>query len=223
MSVSMLAVSSVADFKTNILTINQNSALCLNTDGSFSCMCNEGYTGSGLNCTDVNECASSPCPKPGICANNPGSFHCICPVGYAFDSVGTCQDVNECIQPTVCMVNTTCTNMDGSFLCACLPGYINQGSACMIDPIPSMEPRSSPCSTNPCHLHASCMANSTRYTCECDAGYVGNGTVCTNENECKIGNHACINSVCIDTDGSYACQCSDHSFVRPCPTGESPD
>ena len=29
------------------------NANCNNTDGSYICMCNEGYSGSGINCTGI--------------------------------------------------------------------------------------------------------------------------------------------------------------------------
>lgn len=202
--------------------LQTRSATCLNSGGSYSCLCNVGYSGTGLVCEDVNECGTDqPCAAPGVCANCPGSFHCVCPVGYLFDTLGVCQDINECIHPTVCMGNSTCSNVNGSFSCACLPGYINQGSECVPDPDAPIDPRTNPCTPDPCHVHASCSANSTGYTCKCDAGYIGNGTVCTNEDECKKEN-TCANSVCVDTKGSYVCQCYDFSFVQPCPSGISP-
>uniref|UniRef100_A0A8C4QVS7 EGF-like domain-containing protein n=1 Tax=Eptatretus burgeri TaxID=7764 RepID=A0A8C4QVS7_EPTBU len=61
------------------------SGQCFNTQGSFQCLCFEGYELSldGKNCIDVNECISDPntC-APGTCQNLDGSFRCICPSGY---------------------------------------------------------------------------------------------------------------------------------------------
>ena len=30
---------------------------CKNTDGSFICTCNDGLTGNGANCQDIDECS----------------------------------------------------------------------------------------------------------------------------------------------------------------------
>ncbi|KAL2300849.1 hypothetical protein Nmel_013740 [Mimus melanotis] len=58
---------------------------CVNTIGSFQCLCNDGYEVAldGRTCVDINECALEPgkC-SPGTCQNLDGSFRCICPPGY---------------------------------------------------------------------------------------------------------------------------------------------
>ena len=34
-------------------------ATCKNTNGSYDCVCNEGFTGDGYDCTDINECLTN--------------------------------------------------------------------------------------------------------------------------------------------------------------------
>lgn len=49
------------------------------------CVCNNGYYGDGLNCTDVDECADSNlnnCNVNADCENIPASFKCTCKNGY---------------------------------------------------------------------------------------------------------------------------------------------
>ena len=44
------------------------NATCTNSRGAYSCACNDGYSGDGMNCADNDEFAT--------CANNMGSFVC---------------------------------------------------------------------------------------------------------------------------------------------------
>ncbi|XP_023579486.1 nidogen-2 isoform X1 [Octodon degus] len=61
-------------------------ARCLNHgDGTFSCACLPGYTGSGYQCSDVDECAENRCHPAATCYNTPGSFSCYCQPGYLGD------------------------------------------------------------------------------------------------------------------------------------------
>jgi len=66
-----------------------SDATCFNSPGSYSCVCNVGYTGDGVICIDVNECTEFPCKDEfGICTNTVGSFECPCKIGYsAFEKV----------------------------------------------------------------------------------------------------------------------------------------
>ncbi|NWV63317.1 NID2 protein, partial [Malurus elegans] len=61
-------------------------ARCLSRgDGRATCECLPGYTGDGVRCSDVDECAESPCHPAAVCYNSPGSFSCRCQPGYVGD------------------------------------------------------------------------------------------------------------------------------------------
>ena len=82
-----------------------SNAVCTSTPGSFTCACNQGYTGDGLSCIgnyslwynqhvnisvsnlDINECATSSdtCDSNAVCTNIAGSFTCACNQGYTGD------------------------------------------------------------------------------------------------------------------------------------------
>ena len=62
----------------------------MNTDGSFACICNVGYSGDGVSCQDIDECSAGDdgCYDNSACLNTDGSFTCVCNVGYSGHEVG---------------------------------------------------------------------------------------------------------------------------------------
>ena len=62
------------------------NAICTNTDGSYYCICDDGYRGDGHDCDDINECAEGhSCHENAECVNNVGSYMCVCNDGYEGD------------------------------------------------------------------------------------------------------------------------------------------
>ncbi|CAG5115904.1 unnamed protein product, partial [Candidula unifasciata] len=59
----------------------QHGGVCVNTHGSFTCVCRSEYFGPKCE-QDVNECQKNPCKHGGQCQNFPGGFFCECPERY---------------------------------------------------------------------------------------------------------------------------------------------
>ncbi|XP_060939077.1 complement component C1q receptor [Limanda limanda] len=105
--------------------------LCVNTLGSYTCECKDGYEKVDGECIDVDECIQSRCEHG--CLNNIGSFSCYCNQGFTLSQDGhSCVDINEC-NSSPC--HYMCINTAGSFSCSCPGGFHleTDGSACAPD------------------------------------------------------------------------------------------
>jgi hypothetical protein len=118
------------------------NATCENTDGSYTCICDDGWEGDGTTCTDIDECATgngdcgdavyttctnnvggpATCTDIDECAKDNGGcgdatfYSCTNNDGAA----ATCADIDECAEGTDdCDENSKCTNTNGSYECTC--------------------------------------------------------------------------------------------------------
>ncbi|XP_076799587.1 uncharacterized protein LOC143444282 [Clavelina lepadiformis] len=125
-------------------------ATCTDTEGSFNCICNDGYTGSGTACrairctppttddilsyrlsdrfTTVGTVISYQCAD-GYRLVGASSAQCLVTEQWS-TGIPTCIDINECEKGTPCGPNADCTNVDGEFECACREGYVHNGIGC---------------------------------------------------------------------------------------------
>jgi len=170
------------------------NATCENEAGGFKCTCNDGYSGPGDQCDDVDECkGTNDCDANAQCANSDGSYACDCNDGFTGNGK-QCDDVDECKGTNDCDANADCTNTTGSYDCKCKAGFSGSGTSCSdVDE----------CSgTNNCSADAKCTNTPPgSYTCTCKPGFTGNGTTCT-QNSCnglsatcgKGGNESCCST-----------------------------
>ncbi|XP_035666437.1 fibrillin-2-like isoform X2 [Branchiostoma floridae] len=180
---------------------------CVNTLGSYKCMCEEGFVEdfSGQKCVDVDECEEDkPCSF--TCKNTEGSYLCTCPKGYILNADGkTCQDLDECdAKGDNCQY--ICVNLVGGFTCQCPPGF-NQIHLTCVD-VNECNAQAGVCGVN-----GQCQNMEGSYQCQCSQGFnldpdtqqCQGMSVAANVNECD-GTHRC-QSGCQNTVGGFRCGC----------------
>ena len=106
------------------------NAQCINSQGSYSCKCLDGYQGDGETCYDEDECSRNPCNPNAVCRNTDGSYTCSCKTGFRGDGKW-CDDYNECLAGVYdCHKKAVCVNTWGSYRCSCSKGYHGNGHVC---------------------------------------------------------------------------------------------
>ncbi|CAI9741403.1 fibulin-1-like isoform X1 [Octopus vulgaris] len=172
------------------------NARCINTAGSYRCVCDRGYTMGRRECVDVNECRRDPCGKYGKCSNTIGSYKCYCRRGFQWNG-RTCIDINECRRRRVCGRYARCYNTPGSYYCKCYStGYKMIGQTCV---------DINECLRNPCPSGATCHNFPGSYRCACKPGYYFANNTCVDYNECKYKGRC--DHICVNTPGSFYCLC----------------
>ncbi|XP_052274481.1 uncharacterized protein LOC127874294 isoform X2 [Dreissena polymorpha] len=192
----------------NQVVCNETNTHCVNTPGSASCVCQDGYsknTSSGK-CEDVNECQTSSmntCDQE--CINTPGSYLCSCRAGFVFRNE-KCNDINECLGEHECQQQ--CVNTIGSYRCSCESGFVldlTDRKSCIAE---------KECTSNQasnCSANANCSVSNGEVICVCHNGY--NGTNCTDIDECENGKETCDQN-CKNTIGGYKCECQVGYFME---------
>nr|XP_008508905.1 PREDICTED: fibrillin-3-like [Equus przewalskii] len=204
--------------------------------GSFHCLCQDGFELSAdrKNCVDTNECLSlvGAC-LPGTCQNLEGSFRCICPPGFQVQN-DHCVDIDECLEePNLCHFGT-CANSPGSFHCLCPPDFVLSDSGhrcfdtrqsfcftrfeagkCSVPKAFNTSKSRCCCSqrpgegwSEPCELCPQEGSAAFQDLCPFGHGAVpGPDDSREDVNECAENPSVCANGLCVNTDGSFRCEC----------------
>ncbi|TDH00847.1 hypothetical protein EPR50_G00174060 [Perca flavescens] len=182
--------------------------LCHQSPAGYQCVCDLGYVGDGLACSDIDECQrENICPQNETeCMNIPGSFSCVCKKGYTLNGT-QCVDVNECkMGQHDCNEFAQCVNTMGSYSCFCLSGFTGDGKNCSDFDECQVQ-------NGGCHPVASCTNTPGSFYCACPPGMEGNGFACQDVNECEQNStllHNCsTQALCRNTNGSYICRCQN--------------
>ncbi|EGG14169.1 hypothetical protein DFA_11938 [Cavenderia fasciculata] len=155
----------VDECKQSDLNPCQLNSHCVNTLGSYQCVCNQGYKQNSNSCSDINECNENNllCNQTtSYCVNNVGSYNCVCLNGFKLKQniSNECEDINECENEDICGDHGICQNTFGSFQCGCERGYLWNSTQCIdVDE----------CTTRlaVCPLNALCINRIGHYDCKC--------------------------------------------------------
>ncbi|KAK3579903.1 hypothetical protein CHS0354_031421 [Potamilus streckersoni] len=181
---------------------------CINTAGSYTCGCENGYirkSNLSLDCTDLDECEDSmlnTCDQN--CNNTDGFYACTCNEGFKMQE-RRCVDVNECERPNACQ--HICDNLQGSYRCLCHTGFkVDVDNTTNCKPITEC-PKSQ---TELClDKGAQCAISRGQAVCQCSKGFEWNRVKeeCTDIKDCTV--NARCNQICIEGIGGYTCACWD--------------
>lgn len=199
---------------------------CINTEGSSSCSCHDGYelNKNGFSCTDIDECVENNGNCSNICINLIGSHSCACEAGFMLGSDNeTCYDVDECLEINDC--SHICINTEGTYECDCPKGFIlghDQFNCHDIDE----------CLHSPC-IAGECRNTNGSFECHCSSGFElsDDGVSCIDIDECNHHlhrhscSHHCTNSIGGWVDAKHRLNShlltnySSCSFNCSCPEG----
>ncbi|XP_065197003.1 signal peptide, CUB and EGF-like domain-containing protein 3 [Sycon ciliatum] len=191
---------------------------CYHDDNStkFFCQCPSGerYYGRDLGCKAASTCNHTAQDLYTECSAHPTctlisltlGYSCSCQAGFSLSKYGsTCEQLNECLNSTLCAVNEVCEDTYGSYNCKCKQGYFRLHGGCK---------NANECAVNVstlCAKNEVCIDTPGSYKCQCSTGFSETRGLCVDNNECNLTSSSAVtcpqNSTCLNTIGSYECRC----------------
>jgi len=182
---------------------DQMTEECINTQGSFICICAAGFVDVDGVCIDETQCPV--CGTNEACVsdfNATSGYGCVCEWGYVATPSG-CQlpcDAAQCGSNMFCRFDPA---TDESATCECLAGTYPDANI----PDSCVEA----CTETVCGGGAECwLTSSYDDECRCLPGFEGDPmTECTDIDECSVLTDPCGSgsAVCENIAGSYNCNC----------------
>ncbi|XP_071951143.1 uncharacterized protein [Antedon mediterranea] len=179
----------------NVLCMDHGACVTHKTEGTFSCKCCEGFTGTY--CDEFDGCMNNECAEGSTCFDiqegyTSYSYLCQCPPGKG--GVHCTVDVDECASDP-CKFGVCVDDLD-SYQCYCIPGYT--GTNC--------EQEYNECISSPCLNEGICIDKLDSYECTCGIGYIGQH--CEGKIDLCAGDPCHNGTVCVDYGNYFKCQCA---------------
>ncbi|EZA47230.1 Fibrillin-2 [Ooceraea biroi] len=176
------------------------SQLCVNEYGSYHCECEIGWLrkSDGFTCLKFDHCFNAMCSHS--CVSTSLGHKCECPPGYILDEDGdTCKDVDECEDNATNDCSNDCINLKGSYSCSCPLGFKLQED------------------NRTCIFISFTCPDSEDDDCTCPEGYtyLQEEHVCQDIDECQDESRNNCSHICINTSGSYYCECPSDLRLLP--------
>ncbi|XP_061164593.1 protein crumbs-like isoform X2 [Saccostrea echinata] len=174
-----------------------HSGVCTDDGGTAVCNCTSGYIGNTCDTPNTQSCNDSPCQNNATCNVETGKqppFSCSCPVEY---TGSLCDVKKDFCSDLPCLNGGTCSNnyAGNTYTCLCVTGFDGKNCSNNIDD----------CRSEPCQNNGTCVDLINDHICNCTDGWDGHS--CNQDiNECE--NQPCQRGHCVNTMGSYYCNCS---------------
>lgn len=185
---------------------------CLNTIGSYRCLCRQNFhlhfdqrTCVRDFCEDLDDVSLNKTRCSHGCEDEEEGFRCTCPDDLILGPDGrTCEGLVECtdVQRAQCSPGLCSQTIDG-YKCKCSPGFQEAHGRCV--EIDECREENHGCSHT-------CRNSYGSYECLCPDGFeLGDDQkTCVDINECHLkGDTVCDGYPCKNLDGSYICECPD--------------
>ncbi|TKR68510.1 hypothetical protein L596_024483 [Steinernema carpocapsae] len=216
----------------SIPSICDQEAACRNTNGSFECHCNKGFTGNGFKCVQNNNIYGGPsCHLNSfMCHSKAGCLldgKCKCFNGYEGDGINSCEPISAA-QPMAlhcgpqnassCHRNAYCDSSKNA--CVCRDGFYGDG-------VTFCQRSDLDCSKDFSICDPSAVCDFASKRCLCREGFIGDGLscspdeldctnrpgLCSESAECSSSRCRCVPG--FTGDGSTCVPIKDHA-VKGC-------
>ncbi|KAH9523894.1 hypothetical protein Btru_047340 [Bulinus truncatus] len=175
----------------------KNKEKCVNTPGSATCVCLDGYQIVNGECQDLDECKLGTSKCEGLCINTEGSYRCSCRDGLVLQPDGfKCAVSLPCMNRTDCSYQ--CAQINGTEICLCPKGKVLNSNGVGCDDLDL-------CDSSPCAFGCVETKENTSFECVCKTGQLlsADKVTCIDCIEGRWG-VACNNTCqCLTTNTKY--------------------